>query len=271
MEAAGLPHTREDFMKEATWDHMQQWAEIIRDKNKADGVWGIGTWQVYHQSLGAIYQSIATDLYYDDGLIKFDSEEMIRAFEIQAKWSWSEVAPTPAWGSEPFIKGKAGLWQGQVGVVGTAQRVWGKQDIPVPLPVLVEPTGTGGNQWYTTCGFVLNKAEHPQEVVDFYLWMFGPQNDLNAQLTLDFNWFPVFQSQWDKQVEGNADREWAKDFLPQLKEAELVPRNPYYEIQVAASRKYCELCQAQKVTPKEAAQQCMEEVRQGVSELKIEW
>ncbi|MBC7078699.1 MAG: hypothetical protein H5T92_10405, partial [Synergistales bacterium] len=161
MEKSGLPSTREDFMKERSWDAIQAWAEKIRDDNKEEGIWGIGTWQVYHQSLGAIFQSITSDLYYDDGLIKFDSDAMIRAFEIQGKWSWTKVAPTPAWGSDPFNKGKAALWQGQVGVVGSAQRIWGTKDIPMAMPVLVEEGGTGGNQWYTTNAFVLNKAKNP--------------------------------------------------------------------------------------------------------------
>ena len=271
MEKSGLPSTREDFMRERSWDAIQDWAEKIKADNRADNVWGIVTWQVYHQSLGAIFQSITSDLYDADGLIKFDSEAMIRAFEIQGNWSWSGVAPTPAWGGDSFPKGVAGLWQGQVGVVGTSQRVWGTKDVPFAMPVLVEEGGTGGNQWYTTHAFVLNKSKHAQEIVDFYLDLFGPQNDQNAKLTLDFNWFPIFKSQWEKQIDPNPERHWAKDFLPQFIEADLVPRNPYYEIQVAASQKYCELCQAQRVTPQEAAEQCMAEVRQGVSELKLDW
>jgi hypothetical protein len=117
----------------------------------------------------------------------------------------------------------------------------------------------------------LNKAKYAQEIVDFYLDLFGPQNDQNAKLTLDFNWFPIFKSQWEKQVDPNPERHWANDFLPQFTEADLIPRNPYFEIEVAASQKYCELCQAQKVTPQEAGEQCMAEVRQGISELKIDW
>jgi ABC-type glycerol-3-phosphate transport system substrate-binding protein len=163
------------------------------------------------------------------------------------------------------------LWQGQVGVIGTAQRVWGTKEVPFAMPVLVEEGGTGGNQWYTTHAFVLNKAKNAQQAVDFYLDLFGPQNDQNARLTLDFNWFPIFKSQWEKQVDPNPDRHWAKDFLPQLTNADLIPRNPYYEIQMTAAQKYSELCQAQRVTPKEAAEQCMEESRKGISELKLDW
>lgn len=271
MKEAGLPHTREDFMKARSWGEIQNWAVDLREKFKSEGVWGITTWQVYHQSLGAIYQSIAKDLYYPDGLIKFDCEEMQKALEIQSQWSWTGVAPVPAFDSKAFTNGKSVLWQGQVGVNGAAQRAWGKDRVPDALPVHVEDGGTGGNQWYTTCGFVLNKAENPQEVVDFYLWMFGPQSDVNARHCLQYNWFPVFKSQWEKQIDPNPENQWAKDFLPQFLEAELVPRNPYYEIEQATAMKYCELAHAEKVTIEEACQQMMDEIKDKVSKLKIEW
>ncbi|MCB0083839.1 MAG: twin-arginine translocation signal domain-containing protein, partial [Caldilineaceae bacterium] len=204
MREAGLPSTREEFMAERSWANIQDWAETLREKYQGDNVWGISTWNVYRQSLGAIFQSITDDLYYaEEGLIRFDSEEMQQALTIQSQWSWSGVAPVPAWGQpneagDIFPGGRGALWQGQVGVVGAAQRVQGVETIPYAMPVLVEG-GTGGNQWYTTCGYVLNKAQYPQEVVDFYLTLFGPQNDTNADLTLKFNWFPVFASQWEKQ------------------------------------------------------------------------
>jgi ABC-type glycerol-3-phosphate transport system substrate-binding protein len=196
MEQAGLPATREDFMAERSWDQIQQWAEIARETHKANNIWGINTWNVYHQSLGAIFQSIATELYYEEeGLIRFDSEEMQRALEIQSNWSWTDVAPVPAWGQPNevgtiFPGGRSAIWQGQVGQVGAAQRALGVEKIPYAMPVQDEG-GTGGNQWYTTDAFVLNKSSHPQEVVDFYLWLAGPQNDEHALLTLQYNWFPV--------------------------------------------------------------------------------
>ena len=257
-------------MKERSWANIQNWAVKLRQKFKSEGIWGIVKWQVYHQSLGAIFQSISKDLYYEDGLIKFDSEAMQKALEIQCQWSWSEAAPTPAWGGDTFQNGKAALWQGQVGVVGAAQKVWGTRDVPMAVPVQVEG-GTGGNQWYTTCGYVLNKTPNPQAVVDFYLSLFGPQNDLQAQRCLEYNWFPIFKSQWAKQIDAKPQNRWAKDFLPQFTNAKLIPRNPYYEIEMTVAQKYCELAQAKKVTIKEACTKMMEEVRDQVSKLKIQW
>lgn len=272
MKAAGLPYTRKDFMQERSWANLQRWAEILREKYKGENVWGITTWEVYHQSLGAIFQSIATDLYYEDeGLIRFDSEEMQQALAIQAQWSRSGVAPVPAWGqpgevTDLFPGGRSALWQGQLGIVARGQRVLGIEVIPYAMPVQVEG-GTGGNQWYTTCGYVLNHAQHPQEVVDFYLWMFGPQNDEHAQLTLQYNWFPIFRTHWNKYIEGGGEYAWVKDFLPQIENADLIPRNPYYEIEQSTAKKYCELAQADKLSVKEACQMMMAEVREQVARL----
>src|SRR5690606_19918096 len=58
MEQAGLPATREEFMAERSWAQIQDWAETARETHKANNVWGISTWNVYHQGLGAIFQSI---------------------------------------------------------------------------------------------------------------------------------------------------------------------------------------------------------------------
>jgi ABC-type glycerol-3-phosphate transport system substrate-binding protein len=277
MAAADLPSTREDFMAERSWDNIQAWAEKIREQNKDQGFWGITTWEVYHQSLGAIFQSIASDLYYEDeGLIRFDSEEMQKALEIQARWSWTDVAPVPAWGqpgeiTDIFPAGRCGLWQGQVGIVARGQRVLGNEIIPYAMPVLVEEGGTGGNQWYTTTGFVLNKSANAQAVTDFYLTLFGPQNDEQAELTLAYNWFPIFRSHWEKYVDGDSNFAWVRDFLPQLENAQLVPRNPYYEIEQTVAKKYCELAQAQQISIPDACQAMMDEVRAGVERLDIEW
>ena len=277
MKEADLPHTREDFMAEASWPQIQVWAEQLREMFKDRNVWGISTWQVYHQSLGAIFQSITDNLYYgDEGLIRFDSEEMQESLRIQSEWSWSGAAPVPAWGQpgeggDIFPGGRGAIWQGQVGVVGAAQRVLGTETIPYAMPVLVEEGGTGGNQWYTTCGYALNKSEHPQEVVDFYLHMFGPESDENARLTLEFNWFPVFADQWDKQIEENPDFGWSTDFIPQIQNADLIPRNPYYEIEHNTARKYSELVHAQKMEVAEACQTIMDEVRDQVSKMDIDW
>jgi ABC-type glycerol-3-phosphate transport system substrate-binding protein len=270
MQAADLPYTREDFMKERSWENIQNWAVKLREKNRSDGVWGIVTWQVYHQSLGAIFQSITKDLYDSEGLIRFDSEPMRKALEIQCQWSWSEAAPTPAWGGNTYQSGKSALWQGQVGVPGAAQRVWGTRDIPMSMPVLVDG-GTGGNQWYTTCGYALNKAKNPQAAIDFMLWLVGPQNDVHAQKTLEFNWFPIFKSQWTKQVDEKPQNAWAKDFMPQFTNAQLIPRNPYYEIQMTAAQKHCELAQAKKETVEEACTKMMEETKEQISKLKVDW
>jgi ABC-type glycerol-3-phosphate transport system substrate-binding protein len=270
MAELGLPATREEFMEARSWANITEWGLKIREQFRDKQVFGIGNHNVYHQSLGQIYQSITKDLYYEDGLIKFDSEAMIEALRIQSNWSWSGAAPTPIWPSN-FANGACGIWIGQVGVNGAAQRAWGKDRVPDAMPALVEDGGTGGSQWYTTCGFVLNKAAHPQELVDFYMWMFGPQNDTNAQACLQYNWFPCFKSQWEKQVDPNPANVWAKDFLPQFLNAELIPRNPYYEIEHSTVRKYSELAQAEKMDVKEAAEETMAEVRDLVSKLKIDW
>jgi ABC-type glycerol-3-phosphate transport system substrate-binding protein len=270
MEAAGLPHTREEVMEARSWDQITDWALALRETHKGDQVWGVVNHSVYHQSLGQIYQSISDDMFYDDGLIKWDSDEMKKAVEIQANWSWSGAAPTPAWSGGVFIDGKAGYWVGQVGVVGAAQRGWGLDRIPRPMPAHVEG-GTGGSQWYTTAGYVFNKAKNPQEVVDFYLYMFGPQNDENAKLCVEYNWFPVFQSQWEKLIDPDPELQWCKDFLPQFKNAKLIPRNPYYEIQWRTIRDNSELVMAKKLDVDEACENTMEEVRDQVSKLKIEW
>lgn len=269
LKEAGLPYTREDFMKERSWDQITDWALALREKHKEQGIWGISNHSVYHQSLGQIYQSITKDLYDSDGLIKFDSDAMRKALQIQTDWALKGAGPVPLW-SAAFQEGKVALWVGQVGVNGAAQRAWGRDRVPDAMPAHVEG-GTGGNQWYTTCGFVLNKAAHPQEVVDFYLWMFGPQNDAHAQLCLQYNWFPVFKSQWAKLIEPKPENQWAMDFLPQFGNASLIPRNPYYEIEHTVVCKYSELAQAGKITVDEACTQTRLDIKDQISKLKIDW
>jgi hypothetical protein len=71
-------------------------------------------------------------------------------------------------------------------------------------------------------------------------------------------------------VEGNSNYAWVKDFLPQIQNVKLIPRNPFYEIEHSTAAKYSELVHAGRLTVAEASQQIMTDVRDGVAKMDLE-
>ena len=274
-EAAGLNPALEARAK--TWDEVLDHAVALRKWGKDDGIWGMYGWAVYHQTTGAIFQSISKDLYTDDGFINVDSDDFRKTMSIMKSWVDNEVAPNPVWGApgqHSNVVGKAGKlgqWQSTLGTCGIIQEIWGKAAVSDPMPTLAEETGTGGQIFYLTGGYLIEKAKHPQETVDWLLWLFGPQNDDNAKILVSgIKWFPVFKSQWEKQIDPVPEVQYMKAFDRYFSEGKLVPRNLYYEIETKTIQKYNELYFNGDLDVNEASRQCDEEMRGEAAKIRVQ-
>ena len=274
-DEVGIPSERENRAK--TWDEVLDHAIKLRKWGKDQGIWGMYGWHVYHQTSGAIFQSISKDLYTDDGFVNVDSEDFRKTMKIMKAWIDNDVAPNPVWGApnqRSNVVGQAGKiaqWQSTLGTPGIIQEIWGKAAVSDPMPTLVEPTGTGGQIFYLTGGYLFQNAKYPQETVDWLLSIYGPQNDSNAKVLISgIKWFPVFKSQWEKQIEPDANVHYMKDFDGYFANGKLIPRNLYYEIETATIQKYCELYFNDDLDVNEASRQCDAEMRGEAAKIRVQ-
>ncbi|UCD57803.1 MAG: hypothetical protein JSV16_01455, partial [Candidatus Hydrogenedentota bacterium] len=120
-------------------------------------------------------------------------------------------------------------------------------------------------------GYLFAKAQHPQEVVDWLLWLYGPQNDVNADIMVnDIKWFPVFKSQWKKQIEDKPENHYMLEFDRYFSKGKLIPKTLHYEIEWKTIQKYCELYFSGELSVEEASQKCDEEMRAEAAKIKVE-
>jgi len=271
MKQAGNPSTREEIMKQYSWAKIHEWG--LNVKNKLKGIWGMNADNnVPHQCSYHIMQSISSDLFDDKGLFKFDSDDFRRAMKILKDMIDAGLMPNPPWnpeGFEAFPNGLAAQRIGQVGHVGRAQAVHGTKTIPYAMPPCVEKGGTGGQHWYCTFACVFSLAQYPQETVDYYLSIFGPQDEDMPKMSLAANWFPIFRHHWDKYAVG--DNAWVKDFLPYVEKGKIIPRMPYHEIEVTVNRKWLELYFQGKETLEGASKGMMKEILDEIAKMKLQW
>jgi len=152
----------------------------------------------------------ATDApYTNDGLIDWAGEASIASIE----WMQAMVAD----GLMPAVNAGFGTWlqkgtaiMSSFDVHGTlAQQTHGDgaADTGINMRRVASEPRAGAPFWLNGC-VVLDKAENPQGMTDFFLWWFSPQNKAQGQQIADVAAKPAYQYTYDEFIKDVPKHAW---------------------------------------------------------------
>jgi multiple sugar transport system substrate-binding protein len=185
---------------------------------------------------GALIASALEQPYTSEGLLDWMSEEAIAALEFYRKMVAEELTPPHGFDGwfESFQRGKVASVQAQSSRGVWGQNIHGKDKWTTSvIPTMREGTGSGTVYWGNGLG-VVNKAPYPQEVVDFYVFAFGPANTNFQKAVIQSGKTPVYNSSYDQIINVEAEFEayrWMSGMRDDVTNSLPVPRNTFYLIQ----------------------------------------
>ncbi len=118
----------------------------------------------------------------------------------------------------------------------------------VPVPV-IKSGDTPKTFVFSNAASLFKGAKHPQEVVDWLLWMIDPTNTKPGPGTFmysDLNYYhlPVYKTPYDKVVGANPLWKWMETMLPMVQASKPIPPATYVsmwrDIMVPAEDKYAQ-------------------------------
>ncbi|MBM3189646.1 MAG: twin-arginine translocation signal domain-containing protein [Chloroflexi bacterium] len=261
----------------ATWD---EWLRIALELKK----WGADE-QIYPTAfagalwtdVGALICSAMEQPYTAEGLIAWESPEMIEALAFYKKLI-AEEELTPPHGSDGWLdayySGKVASVQAQ-----SSRGVWGQNafgsDKVATSPIPTREPGGGVGSVYWGNGFaILNKAPFPQEATDYLVYTMGPQNTWFQKAVIKSGKTPIYNSAYENIIKTDPQMgiyRWMVGMLDDVNRSVPAPRNNYYTIQNTMFQKhrvtFTEV--GSTMTPEECAQLILKDTQDEIAKQKL--
>lgn len=257
-----------------TWEEIGEVAAAIREKFKGEQVYGIGSsasWYIFGGP-GAIFYNTSPQVFDEDGIVRYDSEEFVRALELCKSWADKEISEAPfgtGWVSS-WLAGKWGIAWNQHPLAIWAQNNLGKQTVSNPQPLPLKEKGSGCAVWAISWACI-NKAPHPQEYVDYLITLFYPGNEIGVTMNKKIcgtGKLPAFQKAWDEVIAKDPNLQWMMGMGEIAAKAVAPPGLTTAAIQQDRQRAWSEKFFAGEVGAKEAMDKCMEEIKGEIAKMK---
>jgi ABC-type glycerol-3-phosphate transport system substrate-binding protein len=278
-DMTGLAY-RLDFFEElgvdglpGTWEEIGEVAAAIREKYISDDVYGIGSsasWYIFGGP-GAIFYNTSTEVFDEEAIVRYESEEFVRALELCKSWSDQDVAEAPfgtGWNSS-WLSGKWGIAWNQHPLAIWAQNNLGKVNVSSPQPLPMKEEGSGSAVWAISWACI-NEAPHPQEFVDHIITLFYPGGDIGIAMNkavCGTGKLPAYQKAWDEVIEPNESLYWMKGMGEIAAKAKAPPGLTTAAIQQDRQRAWSETFFAGGISAKEAMANCMQEIKDEIDKM----
>lgn len=263
---------RNDYFDEAgtagppeTWDAWYESANALKEWGADQELIPTSYVGSLWTDIGAMATSALAKPYTDEGLIDWLSPEIVGAFEFYRKVVTEELTPPHGFDGwlESFQRGKVASVQAQ-----SSRGVWGQnlhgadKWTTSPIPTLEPGGGSGTVYWGNGLG-VVNNGPYPQEVVDFYVFAFGPANKDFQKAVIVSGKTPVYNSSYDEIINVESDfaqYKWMIGMRDDVSRSLPVPRNTYYLIQHTVYTKHIvEFIDDSSITPEQVTQAILDE------------
>ncbi len=264
-------------MKEnpATWSETFDAAMKIKEKYQSQQVTTYGWAHAIHTSLQALIHSGTKTPYTSDGLLDITGDVSLKACDWMINLVKNSL--TPPHGSDGVIdvwqKRKLALLLAQNSRGVWAQRIFGMSAAGTgALPQMEKGGANSGSPFWSNTFVVLNKAKHPQEMVDFYLWLLGPNNKDVWTAIIASGKAPVLNSTYKSMIENNGDYKWMADFLPVIAGSVTYPENTFWSIQNSKIMPWIDkmLTPPFNVSPQQAMEGALKDVKAEVAKQKVQ-
>jgi ABC-type glycerol-3-phosphate transport system substrate-binding protein len=243
-----------------TWDDWYEAAVALKEWGKDEELIPTSFVGALWTDVGALIASAMAEPYTSEGLLDWLSDEGVGALAFFRKMVDEELTPPHGFDGwfESFQRGKVASVQAQ-----SSRGVWGQNlhgaDKWTTSPIATREAGSGSGTVYWGNGLgVVNQAPHPQEVVDFYVFAFGPANSDFQKAVIQSGKTPVYNSTYDEIINVDPDFEaykWMIGMRDDVTRSFPVPRNTAYLIQHQAyARRIVEFTDDPNMTPEQCAQ-----------------
>ena len=258
-----------------TWTDTLDAATQINGKYKDQQVTPLAWVGALHTSLQALIHSASKTPYTSDGLLDLTGDAGMKAGD----WLVNLVKAglTPPHGGDGAIdiwqKRKLALLMAQNSRGVWAQRIFGMAAAGTGKMPLSEAGGqTSGSPFWSNTFVVFNKAKHPQELADFYVWLLGPGNKEVWQAIIASGKAPVLNSTYKTMIETNNDYKWMADFRDQIAASVAYPENTFWSIQNDKIMPWINkmVTPPFSLSPKEAMQGALKDVKDEVAKQKVQ-
>lgn len=250
------PATWDDWYAAAT--ELKQWGteEEIIPTSFVGALW---------TDAGALIASAMAEPYNAEGMLDWMAPESVAALEFYRKLVMEELTPPHGFDGwfESFQRGKVASVQAQ-----SSRGVWGQNlhgvDKWTTSPIATREAGGGSGTVYWGNGLgVVNQGPYPQEVVDFYVYAFGPSNADFQKAVIQSGKTPVYNSSYDNLIAADPSFEaykWMIGMRDDVARSRPVPRNTFYLIQHQAYTKHIvEFIDDPSITPEQCAQSILDD------------
>lgn len=258
----------------ATWSETLDATLKIKEKYASQQVTPYAWSNGLHTSLQALMHSAMKNPYTTEGLLDITSDSSLKACD----WLINLVkgGVTPPHGSDGTIdlwqKRKLALLLAQNSRGVWAQRIFGMSAAGTGvLPVPEKGGPNSGSPFWSNTFVLLNKAKHPQETVDFYVWLLGPSNKEVWQAIISSGKAPVLSSTYTSMIENNADYKWMAAFRDMIANSVPYPENTFWAIQNAKIMPWISkmLTAPFNLSAQEAMESALKEIKDEVAKQKV--
>lgn len=231
LDAVGIKDTP------ATWKDTTDAATQVLDQFKSQKVTPFAFQAGLHTSLQALIHSGTKTPYLSDGLLDITGDVSLKACDWLIQMA--KAGLTAPHGSDGAVndlwqKKKLGMLLAQNSRGVWAQLIFGMSAAVTGKVPLMEAGGpSSGSPFWSNTFTVFDKAKHPQELVDFYVWLLGPSNKDVWQAIIASGKAPVLNSTYDTMIKGNKDYAWMDTFRDQIAASVPYPENTFWSIQDA--------------------------------------
>jgi len=194
-------------------------------------------------SVGAMIYSSLDNPFDDNMLLRWETPEAIAALKLYKQAVSEGLTPPHGFDNwlDAYYAGRLASVQAQ-----SSRGVWGQlafgtdKVVTSQIPVLTKGKGAGTPFW-GNCTSLLNKAPFPQEAMDFLIYAIGPQNTALQQAIIKSGKTPVYQSAYDKIINGDpayGTFKWMNAMRDQVDRSVSRPFNNYFSINAGVYAKY---------------------------------
>lgn len=274
---------RNDYFAEAgiegrpeTWDAWYESAKALKEWGADQEIIPTSYVGSLWTDIGAMATSALAKPYTDEGLVDWMAPEIIGAFDFYRKMVMEELTPPHGFDGwlESFQRGRVASVQAQ-----SSRGVWGQnlhgadKWTTSPIPTFEAGGGSGTVYWGNGLG-VVNLAPYPQEVVDFFVFAFGPANKDFQKAVIQSGKTPVYNSSYDEIINVESDFEtfkWMIGMRDDVARSLPVPRNTFYLIQHTAYTKHIvEFIDDPNISSEQIAQRILDDSRAEIAKQQVQ-
>jgi ABC-type glycerol-3-phosphate transport system substrate-binding protein len=249
----------------ATWDAWYEAAVAIKEWGTDQEIFPTSFVGSLWTDAGALIASALKEPYTTEGLLDWMAPESIGALQFYRRLVSEELTPPHGFDGwfESFQREKVASVQAQ-----SSRGVWGQnlhgadKWTTSPIATMEEGSGSGTVYWGNGLG-VVNKGPYPQEVVDFYVYAFGPANLDFQKAVIQSGKTPVYNSSYDNLIAVDPAFDafkWMIGMRDDVAKSLPVPRNTFYLIQHNAyTKNIVTFIDDPSITPEQCAQAILDE------------